>query len=158
VLVPGVCVYIYGSEGLPSTAGTSSLSVRGRLARAARKPRGETAVMRSESPDSSYLVLPDGPGPFPGVVVIHDASGLNDNIRGICRRFAAEGHAAQGGGPVRGPEPGGVHGADVRGRDGREPRLLRRSCPEGPARAARPVAGISQTGSWSTRDDGDNVG
>jgi hypothetical protein len=37
--------------------------------------------MRTESLDSCYLALPDGPGPYPGVVVIHEASGLNDNIR-----------------------------------------------------------------------------
>jgi carboxymethylenebutenolidase len=30
------------------------------------------------------------------VVVIHEASGLNDNIRGICDRFAGEGYAALG--------------------------------------------------------------
>jgi len=52
--------------------------------------------MRTESLGRSYLVRPDGPGPFPGVVVIHEASGLNDNIRDICGRFAAEGYAALG--------------------------------------------------------------
>ena len=52
--------------------------------------------MRTESLDASYLALPDGAGPYPGVVVIHEASGLNDNIRGICQRFAAEGYAALG--------------------------------------------------------------
>jgi hypothetical protein len=52
--------------------------------------------MRTESLDFCYLALPDGPGPYPGVVVIHEASGLNDNIRDICRRFAAEGYAALG--------------------------------------------------------------
>ena len=52
--------------------------------------------MRIESLGASYLALPDGPAPYPGVVVIHEASGLNDNIRGICRRFAAEGYAALG--------------------------------------------------------------
>jgi carboxymethylenebutenolidase len=30
------------------------------------------------------------------VVVVHEASGLNDNIRDICGRFAAEGYAALG--------------------------------------------------------------
>ena len=30
------------------------------------------------------------------MVVIHEASGLNDNIREICRRFATEGYAALG--------------------------------------------------------------
>jgi len=52
--------------------------------------------MRTESLDRSYLALPDGPAPYPGVLVIHEASGLNDNIRDICRRFAAEGYAALG--------------------------------------------------------------
>ena len=35
-------------------------------------------------------------GPHPGVVVVHEAFGLNDNIRVICRRLAAEGYAALG--------------------------------------------------------------
>ncbi len=52
--------------------------------------------MTTETPDTAYLALPDGSGPFPGVVVIHEAFGLNDNIRDICRRFAAEGYAAFG--------------------------------------------------------------
>jgi carboxymethylenebutenolidase len=52
--------------------------------------------MRTETLDAAYLALPDGPGPYPGVVVIHEAFGLNDNIRDICRRFATEGYAALG--------------------------------------------------------------
>ena len=42
----------------------------------------------------AYLARPDGDGPFPGVVVIHEAFGLNDNIRNITRRFSDEGYAA----------------------------------------------------------------
>jgi carboxymethylenebutenolidase len=52
--------------------------------------------MRTGSIGSSYLVLPDGEGPHPGVVVVHEAFGLNDNIRSVCRRLAAEGYAALG--------------------------------------------------------------
>jgi carboxymethylenebutenolidase len=52
--------------------------------------------MKGESLDTSYLVLPEGAGPFPGVVVIHEAFGLNDHIRDICGRFAREGYAALG--------------------------------------------------------------
>lgn len=52
--------------------------------------------MRTESLDSSFLALPDDPGPHPGVVVIHEAFGLNDNIRETCRRFADEGYVALG--------------------------------------------------------------
>src|SRR5487761_1198891 len=45
-------------------------------------------------PLQAYLASPNGPGPHPGVVVIHEIFGLNDNIRDIARRFAAEGYAA----------------------------------------------------------------
>jgi carboxymethylenebutenolidase len=41
-----------------------------------------------------YLAEPDQAGPHPGVVVIHEAFGLNDNIRSITGRFAQEGYAA----------------------------------------------------------------
>jgi len=43
---------------------------------------------------SGYLAYPEGEGPFPGVVVIHEIFGLNDNIKEIARRFADEGYAA----------------------------------------------------------------
>ncbi|HLI88596.1 MAG TPA: dienelactone hydrolase family protein [Ktedonobacteraceae bacterium] len=42
----------------------------------------------------AYLARPDGEGPFPGVVIIHEIYGLNENIRDIARRFANEGYAA----------------------------------------------------------------
>ena len=45
---------------------------------------------------SSYLAIPDGSGPHPGLVVVHEAFGLNANIRDICRRFAGEGYVALG--------------------------------------------------------------
>lgn len=41
-----------------------------------------------------YAALPDGDGPNPGVVVIHEAYGLNENIKDITRRFADNGYAA----------------------------------------------------------------
>jgi carboxymethylenebutenolidase len=43
---------------------------------------------------AAYLATPDSEGPFPGMVVIHEIFGLNDNIKDIARRFAAEGYAA----------------------------------------------------------------
>jgi carboxymethylenebutenolidase len=42
----------------------------------------------------SYFVKPEGAGPFPGLVIIHEIHGLNDNIRGIADRFAEQGYAA----------------------------------------------------------------
>jgi carboxymethylenebutenolidase len=52
--------------------------------------------MTTETVGSAFLAVPDGPGPFPGVVVVHEASGLNDHIRDVCGRFVAEGYAAMG--------------------------------------------------------------
>ena len=42
----------------------------------------------------SFFVKPEGAGTFPGLVVIHEIFGLNDNIRRIASQFAAEGYAA----------------------------------------------------------------
>jgi len=44
----------------------------------------------------SFLAKPEGAGPFPGVIVIHEIFGLNDNIRDISRQFAEQGYAALG--------------------------------------------------------------
>jgi carboxymethylenebutenolidase len=41
-----------------------------------------------------YLAAPEGEGPYPAVVVIHEAYGLNANIKDIARRLAAEGYVA----------------------------------------------------------------
>jgi carboxymethylenebutenolidase len=42
----------------------------------------------------AFFAVPAGTGPFPGVVVIHEIFGLNQNIRDIAGRFANEGYAA----------------------------------------------------------------
>jgi len=53
---------------------------------------------REVSPDQlrvpGYLALAEGEGPFPGVVVIHEIFGLNQNMKDIARRFARQGYAA----------------------------------------------------------------
>lgn len=42
----------------------------------------------------SFFAKPEGDGVFPGLVVIHEIFGLNDNIRGITSQFAQQGYAA----------------------------------------------------------------
>lgn len=50
------------------------------------------------TPDGSSLraelFSPDGEGPHPGVVVLHESFGLNDDIRRIAARFADAGYVA----------------------------------------------------------------
>jgi carboxymethylenebutenolidase len=42
----------------------------------------------------AYLARPLGPGPFPGVLVIHHMPGWDEGTKEITRRFAAHGYAA----------------------------------------------------------------
>ncbi len=51
-------------------------------------------IARTELKGGGYIAAPDGGGPNPGVIVIHEAYGLNDNIKDIARRFAKAGYAA----------------------------------------------------------------
>ena len=55
---------------------------------------GTVSFQSGKSMLEAYLATPEGPGPFPAVVVIHEIFGLNDNIRDIARRFAQEGYVA----------------------------------------------------------------
>src|ERR1700722_11322709 len=41
-----------------------------------------------------YLAVPPGPGPWPGVVVIHEAFGLNDDILAKANEIASHGYLA----------------------------------------------------------------
>lgn len=56
-------------------------------------------TLRSGDTDlAAYLAVPQpevaGPGPWPGVVIVHDALGLNDDARAIADRFATAGYTA----------------------------------------------------------------
>jgi len=52
------------------------------------------AIDASDLKGGGYVAVPDRDGPHPAVVVIHEAYGLNDNIKAIAHRFAETGYAA----------------------------------------------------------------
>lgn len=55
-------------------------------------PDAELPIPGGDLP--GYLATPAGAGPWPAVVVIHEVFGLNDDIRRIADRFAANGYLA----------------------------------------------------------------
>ena len=59
------------------------------------EPVMQMTTFQSESRQlEGFLARPDGEGPFPAIVVIHEAYGLNENIKDITRRFADQGFVA----------------------------------------------------------------
>ncbi len=59
------------------------------------EPIANMATFQSERRQlEGYLARPEGEGTFPGIVVIHEAYGLNENIKDIARRFAGQGYVA----------------------------------------------------------------
>lgn len=55
-------------------------------------PMNETVILPGSL--RGYLSIPAGEGPRAGVVVLHEAFGLTDDIRAITDRFASEGYLA----------------------------------------------------------------
>ncbi len=58
-------------------------------------PRGEPVhYFAADSATTGYLVAPDGEGPFPAVILIHEWDGLNDRVRQVADALAGEGYVA----------------------------------------------------------------
>ncbi len=59
------------------------------------EPVANMVAFQSENRQlDGYLARPEGEGPFPGIVIIHEAYGLNENIKDIARRFVNLGYVA----------------------------------------------------------------
>ena len=55
---------------------------------------GDVAIPAGDSRLRGCLAIPDGEGPWPGVVVVHDVRGMTVDLRRITDRFAASGYLA----------------------------------------------------------------
>ena len=45
-----------------------------------------------DSASTGYLAVPEGAGPFPALVIVHEWNGLTDRVRQVADNFAAEGY------------------------------------------------------------------
>ena len=75
----------------PTSTGTLPPAIVG----AAGPLRGETVGYFAEDPAAQgYLAVPEGAGPFPAVILIHEWNGLVPRIKETADSFAAEGYIA----------------------------------------------------------------
>lgn len=58
-------------------------------------PQGsDVHYVAGDTATTGYLALPEGDGPFPAVLLIHEWNGLNDRVRQVADAFAREGYVA----------------------------------------------------------------
>lgn len=55
---------------------------------------GEVQVPAAGADIPAYRAMPDGPGPYPTVLVVQEIFGVHEHIKDICRRLAHQGYYA----------------------------------------------------------------
>ena len=55
---------------------------------------GEVKVSTADGEMPAYRAMPEAGGPFPTVLVVHEAFGVHEHIKDLCRRFAKLGYYA----------------------------------------------------------------
>lgn len=71
----------------PVWAQTVTTSAEGLVAGEVKIPAGDVDI-------PAYRAAPEGAGPFPTVLVVHEIFGVHEHIKDICRRFAKLGYYA----------------------------------------------------------------
>ena len=54
-----------------------------------------TLEVKNASSMNAYIALPEGEGPFPGIIVFQEAFGVNTYIRRVTDRLARNGYVPQ---------------------------------------------------------------
>lgn len=76
-------------------ARTADEALPGALLGTAPAPRGtELHYLPDDEATTGYVALPEGDGPHPALILVHEWDGLNDRIRQVADAFAAEGYVA----------------------------------------------------------------
>lgn len=52
------------------------------------------SIANTFEPGRAFVAYPEGDGPHPGVLVLHEILGLNDDMERVARRFASQGYVA----------------------------------------------------------------
>jgi carboxymethylenebutenolidase len=61
----------------------------------AAPPQGESVnYVAGDEATTGYLAVPDGDGPFPALILIHEWNGLGDRVRQVADAFADQGYVA----------------------------------------------------------------
>lgn len=83
------------SDGRVEIRPTAPGELPGAILGEAPPPRGsDVAYFSASEATLGYLAVPEGAGPFPGLVLIHEWDGLKDRVRQVADAMAAEGYVA----------------------------------------------------------------
>ncbi len=78
-----------------ASAPTAEDALPGAVLGTAPAPQGaELHYLSDDESTSGYLALPEGDGPHPAVILVHEWDGLNDRVRQVADALAAEGYIA----------------------------------------------------------------
>lgn len=83
------------TEATVEPRGATSDSLPEAILGTAPPPRGEDVrYFAGDSAATGYVATPEGEGPYPAVILIHEWDGLNDRIRQVADALADEGYVA----------------------------------------------------------------
>lgn len=79
----------------PAVGQEATSSIPAAILGDAPPPQGETVgYVPGDTETRGYLAVPDGDGPFPALILIHEWNGLVDRVRQVADAFAEQGYVA----------------------------------------------------------------